>query len=866
MNRERRYKERGLQFGSAENSRALRAVESQAGRKARRDALFSRRRNDRVDVSLDCKDSKRFQKATLANVSVAAFPKKSERELAIQRYKDLLRWKEEKKKRMVNEKRKRKPSFKTGLFQPNQPKFLISDDVKFEHSTENTPAKTPFKYLQRSTSKYGITPGTSIRKIPKFCTGVTPSTSSLVEVPKYKLRTTPTASLGRAGILNWRSNAQKENLPDLSNNCQKIDKKSLTRMKSRTTQNVEMKRTLRGRSTRLQDNTLDCEELGVKAFPKTPKVIRQKTKKALPSIEGVSFAPDNFAFTFTKDASHDDPSTENQDVSENEKYEPGDHMELKEEEAVNSSENTPYAIEDKANEGEHNLNEVERIDSVSDEESEKLASICSQAEECSLPGDSENDLSLRLDEVDEVIGTQTNKDTIEIDESNKSKNLDVQMEIDNISEDDHSDMTYEKAATNVSFALKSSVTEKKESPKPVHRRSTRRSVKLTETTLTPMMSRLRPRTPCSRSTRRSLSAHCDYIPDFACTPSLSVSTRRRSRRSANVSLRSMNVKESPIPLTFDEEIKTNVINEASEISESNSNTAINIETVEEISEDQPEESNATQPVFLSPNECSIIASRLDTATPEQGSSKKTAKFDDYVTPSSSRRRGHVSWMVEDSPYVNSLNRSKNRHSGVPQDIIGLFDDIPTDGSPLPAHLTPLLELGRQIQKSISPALPVCEGDSSSSKDENIVPSEDQTCTNLLALLEPTSPPSRTETPDVDVWSEESLGDLANTTTTEAVTVSDTIASDEVADTLAPLGLNTSTAEAPLMRRKSSRISLLPGMSDSPMPTGKLSAVSGDLISWDTPMCTANKVSKVTKERGLPTPVRRSRRLSKACSQ
>ncbi|MPC18574.1 hypothetical protein E2C01_011462 [Portunus trituberculatus] len=62
---------------------------------------------------------------------------------------------------------------------------------------------------------------------------------------------------------------------------------------------------------------------------------------------------------------------------------------------------------------------------------------------------------------------------------------------------------------------------------------TRRSVACCfDGTVTPTLSRLRPRTPCSRSTRRSLSAHCDS-PWGMYTPSKRCSVKKTPRRSVS---------------------------------------------------------------------------------------------------------------------------------------------------------------------------------------------------------------------------------------------------------------------------------------------------------------------------------------------
>lgn len=77
------------------------------------------------------------------------------------------------------------------------------------------------------------------------------------------------------------------------------------------------------------------------------------------------------------------------------------------------------------------------------------------------------------------------------------------------------------------------------------KRLTRRSVPCCiDGTVTPLLSRLRPRTPCSRSTRRSLSAHCDMPHEF-CTPAKR-SARKTPRRSVSKAAKRQSFSESNI--------------------------------------------------------------------------------------------------------------------------------------------------------------------------------------------------------------------------------------------------------------------------------------------------------------------------------
>lgn len=52
---------------------------------------------------------------------------------AVERHQNLLKWKELKRKQLEKEKKKRMPTFKTGIYQPSPPKFLVSEDVSSDY-------------------------------------------------------------------------------------------------------------------------------------------------------------------------------------------------------------------------------------------------------------------------------------------------------------------------------------------------------------------------------------------------------------------------------------------------------------------------------------------------------------------------------------------------------------------------------------------------------------------------------------------------------------------------------------------------------------------------------------------------------------
>ena len=47
---------------------------------------------------------------------------------SVERYEQMLKWKEMRKKQLEKEKKKRMPAFKTGVYQPSPPKYLVSGE------------------------------------------------------------------------------------------------------------------------------------------------------------------------------------------------------------------------------------------------------------------------------------------------------------------------------------------------------------------------------------------------------------------------------------------------------------------------------------------------------------------------------------------------------------------------------------------------------------------------------------------------------------------------------------------------------------------------------------------------------------------
>ncbi|XP_068241808.1 uncharacterized protein [Palaemon carinicauda] len=997
MDRGRKYKNKGLQFSSVEDSRALRAIDTRMGRKAQRDALISRRRMDGCEPTTAKSTEvgfKRNGKPGLANVS-SDFPNKNIRELELQRYEQLLKWRDDRRKKLNVEKRCRKPSFKTGVFQPDQPKYLVSDDVKPQEGSATTPAKPPpFKYLQRSSTKYGFTPGASTKKAPRLCAGVTPTTS-MPKVPKFNLRITPNQSLGRAAILRTRAVDQKENLHSsiIAAKTKTGDKAQIQR-RGRSLRDMDVKRVLRNQSMRQQlasmntedlgvktlpaslntedlgvktlpaslnsedlgvktlPASLNSEDLGVKILPTTPGTMqpqrsRRSEVKALPatpvnieprkrrsqaakfpatpnnssdlekshnndvelqqeavedthSSESRSFAPGNFAFNFVATLKDEEPALENVTTASAEDKLDTPRRKISEGSISTPVSLVPDSVKEMNKKSKNGKMEKLHDDSLSGKELLKEKDIS----ECKGYRISDAEESLEACVNKDVLMEETKQTFQEFPSDGIRSNVEMEYENEIVSgiavekcvgvieqknyikedvsinsglKEDHVSMEYEKGNEGVEYNKEVSNVDDicnisvSKTPMSALRRSTRRSARISsciDNTMTPTMSKLRPRTPCSRSTRRSMSAHTDFMVDQIVTPKVNKSSRRSTRRSLVNKMRS-ETRDSVVPLVFDDDASGDTDRKSQvlvpEVTESS--TVLG----EDVIEEETEVDSGLSAVDV---KCGLPETpKIMQETPKV---VQTPVAGNMITPCSSRRKGKVSWMIQESPYVNTERRSgKSKRSGVPADISSLFDDIPTDGSPLPSHLipmvnecrealgqSPVLPNGEQLpiisnqgqspalfNQRQSPLLPDAPITFSLAQDEDSPMSpEEQTCSNLLDLLKPSTPPSRNDTPDVDVWGEASPEDKDNNPF-PLVSV----------DSVMPLP----TFPAPSATRRSCRISLLPGLPESPA-NGKLTTVDQDLISWETPMMSAKKTKKIEKEKPRATPSRRSRRLSKAC--
>ncbi|XP_063590270.1 uncharacterized protein LOC134767153 [Penaeus indicus] len=824
---QQRYKRRGLQFTSATDSRALRAIQHRESQRSRRDNAITQRRQ--IGSLEDSVDEGRHQRNMSFSILEEMPKKKTLEELGRERYQQLLKWKEEKKKRLEKEKKVRKPAFKTGIFQPDTPKYLVSmDGGDLSQTLHKTPGRpTPFKFLVRSSKKSGETPGTSTQKPLRFCTGVTPGVSAYRRLPTFGMGTTPDQALQRGG--RQKSEVGSAKPAHRTRAALKGGRKERNEIAAR-------KGPLRGRLSKLQKKQMEAEELGVKPLPRTPQALQQpRFSKYITNVTETrdtqvpsSFAPSDFTFEFNVQRalslirSCTDPSEGQNEPSPSERRSSrrsSRYSKKKEDEQISQQEEI-------TKEASQSLPPVE---TASQQESDDAGSTGTYVvgDQCvadtetlqqsgneSGEGDMEADLQEELEtgvtedeeevqeeqKVEEPMSEETqdqilpgedvdySRNTMDLEEPQVEEALTLKTE-ENV-EEECKTMEEEDCNLEVGEPLslrlspeKTTRTRRKSKAKTPARRSTRRSIACCSEAMTPTLSRLRPRTPCSRSTRRSLSAHCDSPVERMYTPLRQASARRRStRRSAGSALKLNNISEAPIadipkftlPCEADAGVEKHEIVEEEEVKEpleSLMEACAEDNAMEETTDVTKADVTAAEDKmeFVTPNQVALKKSQItpssqkasELTTPIQvatgtsqitpSSEKATDSLID-ATPKSRGRRSKVSWMVEGSPWINTARRSsqKKRRSGVPPDILSLFDDIPTDGSPLPAHLTP--EGMRNKDLGASPVTAVYD---SPVGVGNASVHEDQTCTNLLALLEPTATTEHVDSPDIDVWGEDS---------------------------------------------------------------------------------------------------------------
>ncbi|KAK4314212.1 hypothetical protein Pmani_014493 [Petrolisthes manimaculis] len=470
---DQRYKQRSLQFNSSADSRALRAINYQERQRSKRCNVVSQRRQmDNLQDSLDTERLTRCR-TLLAVASGDTQPCKTQEELGRERYQELLKWKDEKKKKLLMEKKRRKPSFRTGLYQPVQPKYLVSAD-SCQLKPETPSKNTPFKHSKMfSTEK---------KKVPIFRPGGTPS-SALVRVPQFHTGITP--SVTAKSSRQCKAARGLENFDSAS--------KKLGASKKLLQADPDAGRSASSRVRVTRHRKVGMSDLGVKPLPITPQAAQAftptKTKRRTNEMQTsqLSFAPDNFAFNFEFPKN---PTTSLESVAPC--VVPDDDDILREEtheELANEKGHTEYDDED--------LREDKDETAVPDEDN-----ASEDLDKTSL---------VNVTPVEEVL------------EAFPDEGGQIEPK-----EEDEEEMKGEKDENSKLQRKSYAVTPRK--------RITRRiSTCCYNELVTPFASRLRPRTPCSRSTRRSQSAHCDIPAEFYSR--VPTSARKNIRKSMTSSVK-----------------------------------------------------------------------------------------------------------------------------------------------------------------------------------------------------------------------------------------------------------------------------------------------------------------------------------------
>lgn len=809
-----RYKQRSAKFSSSQDARMVRALTNRVDRKAQREQGRSGRRNLNISDVLDDSNLS-FQSVPEKKPD----PKKTYEEMQDELYQQLIHYKNDKMKKTEKEKRHRQPVFQTGSFTPDKPKFLVgidSDNFAFNKS-ENTKT-TPFKFL-RSTTRSGNTPGgSSASKTLKFRSGATPDMASKENPNADSSKSSGAARkriLAENASLNISSSyTSKEKIRKLgsmrpsfkqSNKSRaQIRMDAFTKAQMRLETAEELGVTALPSSPAISEAAMDNSKQFDSRKSFAPNDFKFGFKGLVAQIKakamGIMEDTENMAVKdvpikeniykdyklFSKKTEfvtkEKDECIEETCSNEETKVNPINDLEIpseeynvvkeKESEAKRKADGYNISKENEFIEAETSESEIEEENETTSESKSDnpLSKIQESDEEDINPnfknyikqGEADNGvitneiepaLSSEIDhskyeneehkieenyvnEIEPVFSYET--DTTKNENEENDVNVFVPHEVTDVCEDSFEMMEVDDYSSNVNTPCHNNVMKilsahksrrssfssckKSMSCTPSQRRSTH--VKSCNTGSP--MTRLRPRTPCSRSTRCSLSAHTDLPLNISLTPGRRSSARKSIRRSLAVSLKTEErASASPIRLN------TN-INSSERKGKPKENIIVLSTTAEESDVHKQANKQTSSKSKNTPVNNENKTDTLQYATPSGD-----------ITGSVSRHKvvGRVSWMVECSPYITtsrgSSNRENRRVSRINSDLTGLFDDIPTDGSPLPDYL---MKASPVTTDAVEPPI----------SDANI-------CTNLLSLLQPTSP-EKCVTPDVDVWGEDTPTD------------------------------------------------------------------------------------------------------------
>ncbi|KAB7495198.1 hypothetical protein Anas_03654 [Armadillidium nasatum] len=551
-----RYKSGESKFSSMEQSRQLRALKKRQEQKNSRDVILKKIRGATSDTPLT-KPGPCSQQVSQAP-SAKKLSKNELKELGIKRYHEMLRWKEQKKKLLEKEKKARKPAFKTGVVQPDKPHYL--QDVYVDKKPQTTPFK--FNVLSRDSAKKSFISsvskensnifGRKSMKALSFHSGATPQTSGAASSvskivggrranrvfrPPPEFGITPLPKTPSLATLKPLPKSPRPGTPSRSFNILKESKSFAPNtfnfqapegLRRYTIKQPSPHHSVYNSPTKKEELEF-AKEVGLQILENDRSGDEESSSENLEN----KFERSSLRDTYLIDNNNKDetkPESETLDcenvldleenLKNNEEDDGMKHAgEIEQsEEKLKENEKTFEEIEIDSNLREKiDENEVKTESEQMDLSSEELdKKVIVQDVKCDLSGfeeeiNSDTPPTLPVEEEKErlVEHNENNKNLSELNDYKPEIKKDNN-EIREYLEDDKE--TIKVKPINIKSSVK------------------KRSKSLSK--FTPPMSKLRPRTPCSRSTRRSLLAHCntpcfnDHNP--ITTP---ISRRRKSKKS-----------------------------------------------------------------------------------------------------------------------------------------------------------------------------------------------------------------------------------------------------------------------------------------------------------------------------------------------
>ncbi|KAL7636070.1 UNVERIFIED_CONTAM: hypothetical protein RMT77_013889 [Armadillidium vulgare] len=559
-----RYKSGESKFMSMEHSRQLRALKKRQEQKQSRDVILKKMRGATSDTP-QTKPGQCSQPESQAP-SAKKLSKNELKELGIKRYHEMLKWKEEKRKLLEKEKRARKPTFKTGVVQPDKPQYL--QDVYVDKKAQTTPFK--FNVLSRDSAKKSFISsvskensnifGRSSMKALSFHTGVTPQTSGAASFvckivggrranrvfrPPPEFGITPLPKTPSVATVRPLPKTPIPVAPSRSFNILKESKSFAP-----NTFNFQAPEGLR-RYTIKQPSTLHsaynspskkeelefAEEVGLQILE------NDRSEEEEESSENNEFERSSLRDTYLIDNNNkDETKPENEGLDSENVSDLEENLPIGEEDDDMKHAGEIEQAEEKLKENEKTFEEVEIDSNLREKIDEQEVKI--ESEQMDLSGEDLDkkvmvqDVKCDLSGFEEEINPST-PPTLPVKEENE-KLVEHSENNENLSELND----YQPEIKKDNHEIREYLEDDKETikKKPINIKSSKKKRSKSLSKFTPPLSKLRPRTPCSRSTRRSLLAHCNTPCDHnpITTP---LSRRRKSKKSLTLNAKTDLVSE-----------------------------------------------------------------------------------------------------------------------------------------------------------------------------------------------------------------------------------------------------------------------------------------------------------------------------------